>query len=396
MQGHSKTDFKPEVELLSGEMLTHKLKLRFFDLEVDIRSDSVNFIDRFARMYRRFLKRESDVTARPPVECVLLTHSNSHRGKPVLIINGESWPLNDPELVEGYTYESIMSAVLTGVRSHILIHAGVVSLNGQGVIFAADTMHGKTTLVLELVRRGFQFLSDEIAALGRADRMVHPCPRSLWIRKGALERAGFSEMPFGAETWFGKLLLDIEQIRPESLGKAVSINHIIILQNPLATREMTQDIPVQEVSIFVDRMDNTIHEFLKYNKDISGFKVDTDRRYPLIRIRSPYANTALSEIEEHCRKQQILVLDVVKGVESYPTFKTPARLEPMPKSHALMELLRHFQGGYKSELLREEFKGDSARLFMELSAITGQARCYQLTVGPLKEVADLVCKAVGV
>ena len=54
---------------------------------------------------------------------------------------------------------------MTRVRSHLLIHAGVVSRDGQGIILVADARHGKTTLVLELVRRGFQFLSDEMADL---------------------------------------------------------------------------------------------------------------------------------------------------------------------------------------------------------------------------------------
>ena len=40
---------------------------------------------------------------------------------------------------------------------------GVVSHHGEGVVIIADAEHGKTTLTLELVKRGFTFLSDALA-----------------------------------------------------------------------------------------------------------------------------------------------------------------------------------------------------------------------------------------
>lgn len=49
-----------------------------------------------------------------------------------------------------------------------------------------------------------------------------------------------------------------------------------------------------------------------------------------------------------------------------------------------------------SELLHNEFGGSSTRLFMELSGIMGQADCHQLSVGPLHEMADLVCNLANV
>ena len=99
----------------------------------------------------------------------------------------------------------------------------------------------------------------------------------------------------------------------------------------------------------------------------------------------------LSQIESLCQEQRTLVLDVVKRTESRPTFAVPARLQPIPRSKAVLELLRRFQGGHKSALLQEEFDGSSTRLFMELAGMLEQADCYQLFVGPLGEMADLIC-----
>jgi hypothetical protein len=98
----------------------------------------------------------------------------------------------------------------------------------------------------------------------------------------------------------------------------------------------------------------------------------------------------LSQIEALCREQRILILDVIKRAEGHPSFTVPARVEAIPASQAVTELLRRFQGGHQSALLQAEFGGSATRLFMEVTALVGQASCHQLLVGPLHEMADLV------
>jgi hypothetical protein len=103
----------------------------------------------------------------------------------------------------------------------------------------------------------------------------------------------------------------------------------------------------------------------------------------------------LSEIEALCQEEGILILDIIKRAEGHPSFEAPARLETITKSQAVIELLRRFQGGHKSTLLQDEFNNSSTRLFMELADTISQADCHQLFVGPLEEMADLVCGLVG-
>lgn len=382
-------------KILSG-LVTHHLKLLFFDLEANIKSDSSDFITLFTKMYRRFLVDKSpSLSDQKSAEFVLLTKPDNRWGKPVMILDGEVLPLSDPRLLEGFAYESILSAIVTRVRSHLLIHAGVISYNGQGVILVADARHGKTTLVLELIRRGCNFLSDEMAALGRTDHLVHPFPRSLRVRPGTLELVGFPEAVEGAPAWLGKLLLDIEEIKPDCLGMAVPINHIIILQEQTDDNEKLPDCREQELNVLVDRLDETLLSAINQIETVIDVHADIDRGYPLIKLHATRTTFVLSQIEALCRERQILVLDVIKGVESHPTFELPAQLKFLSRRQAVMELLRRFQGGYKSELLQNEFGGSSTRLFMELSTLVSHADCHQLFVGPLNEMADFVCNLVG-
>jgi len=383
------------MKMLSKNSTTFQLKLRFFDLEANIKSDSGNFISLFTQMYRRFQVDTQLPPAQTSAEFILLTKPDNQWGKPVIILDGEVLPLCDQRLLEGYAYESILSAIVTRVRSHLLIHAGVVSRDGQGVILVADARHGKTTLVLELIRRGFQFLSDEMAALGRADRLVHPFPRSLRIRTGTLQLAGFPDMSESAQKWLGKLILDIGEIKPGCLGKAVPISHIIILQDQADNNGNKPEHRERELSILLDRLDDALLSDIRQNEDVFEVQVNTESGYPLLKIHAARPMFVLSQIEALCSKRQILVLNVVKGVEAFPAFKLPAQLKSLSKNQAVVELLRRFQGGYKSELLQKEFKANSTRLFMELSSLVAQANCHQLFVGPLNEMADLVCNMIN-
>jgi len=194
--------------------------------------------------------------------------------------------------------------------------------------------------------------------------------------------------------WLGKLLLDIEEIRPHSLGGPAAISQVVILRDPAEDEDIKPDASGRVLEIQVDRLDE---EFVCEVRRIAGVRdvwVNSDGGYPLVRLEAVRRTFALSRIEALCRARQIVILDVIKRVEGQPGFDSPARLEPIPRSQAVMELLRRFQGGHKSALLQDEFGGSASRLFLELAEIVGQARCHQLFVGPLQHMADLVCNLV--
>jgi len=361
------------------------LKLRFFDLDVRIRSDDEAYLDLLARMYRLFRVDGTSPAVRPAVEYAVWTRPDNPWGRPVLVLDGEAHPLDDPGALAPYVYQDIVCDVLARVRSHVLLHAGAVARDGQGILLAGDSLHGKTTLVLALVRRGFAFLSDETAALGRADRRVHPFPRSLSLRSGTLERAGFPEVTGGAPSWAGKRLLDIEDIRPGSLGEPVPVGHVVILSDP---EEDGEEGSERELGVLVDRLDEGLLTAVAQIEGVSGVRAEAARGYPLLRLRAARRTWAFSQIEALCQARGTWIMDVLAGPTGAPDFAAPARLEAIPHRQAVVELLRRFQGGHRSAVLHE-LGGRPTRLFVELAAIVGQAECHRLYVGPLEEMAEL-------
>ncbi|OGO04184.1 MAG: hypothetical protein A2Y73_05205 [Chloroflexi bacterium RBG_13_56_8] len=380
------------MELLQ-QATTHQLKLRFFDLEAEIRTDSQVFLDLFFRMYHHFQASSASVSPPPTAQAKFTLLSDPHNpwGVPVLLLDEEVVPLRDPQLLEGYAYERVLSSIVARVRSHFLIHASVASHDEKGIVLVADSSYGKTTLILELVRRGLKFLSDELAALGRADHLVHPFPRCLRVRPGTLALIGLPALTTATEEWLGKLLIDVDEIRPHSLGGAVPISHIIILQDPAEDRETRIDSAERSLEIHVDHLNEDFLPMLREIEGVRGASADTERTYPLLTLRISRGAYPLPRIEALCQAQQMVILDIIKRGEHQPDFDVPARLGSISRSQAMMEILRRFQGGHQSVLLQEELGGSATKLFLELADVLSEAECHQLFVGNLREMGDLVC-----
>ncbi len=68
----------------------------------------------------------------------------------------------------------------------LFVHAGVVALDGRGVMLPAPPDHGKSTIVAALVHSGFDFLSDEAAALDLSEGAVWPFPRPMMLSGSSL------------------------------------------------------------------------------------------------------------------------------------------------------------------------------------------------------------------
>ncbi len=63
----------------------------------------------------------------------------------------------------------------------VFIHAGVVELGGRAVIIPARSFKGKTTLVVELIKAGAKYYSDEYAVVDE-NGLIYAFPKTLSVR----------------------------------------------------------------------------------------------------------------------------------------------------------------------------------------------------------------------
>lgn len=71
--------------------------------------------------------------------------------------------------------------VSEGAKEHVFLHAGVVALGNKTLILPGHSGSGKTSLVIELLKLGAVYYSDEYAVLDK-DGEVHPFARDLSVR----------------------------------------------------------------------------------------------------------------------------------------------------------------------------------------------------------------------
>lgn len=97
----------------------------------------------------------------------------------------------------------------------VFVHAGVVGWRGRAILIPGRSFTGKTTLVVELVRAGATYLSDEYAVLDTRGR-VHPYPRKLRVRdRTSLE----------SERWAVESLGGLREVKPLPVGLVVVTNY---------------------------------------------------------------------------------------------------------------------------------------------------------------------------
>lgn len=98
------------------------------------------------------------------------------------------------------TFESDLRLfVAEKARRKVFVHAGVVGWRGRAILIPGQSMSGKTSLVVELLRAGATYYSDEYAVLDEQGR-VHPFPKTISIR----DRSLYKQTEYAVET-FGAL-----------------------------------------------------------------------------------------------------------------------------------------------------------------------------------------------
>jgi hypothetical protein len=87
---------------------------------------------------------------------------------------------------------AIMTGILQSTRHFIQLHAAGVDVDGQALLFVGPSGAGKTSLVLSLLLKGWQCLSDEVILVDPCTNRVLPFPRSFHIHSQTLNL--FSEL----------------------------------------------------------------------------------------------------------------------------------------------------------------------------------------------------------
>lgn len=117
-------------------------------------------------------------------------------------------------------------------RDFLFVHAGSVAREGRALLLPAPPGRGKSSLVAALLRRGFEYLSDELGALDPVSGRAYPFPKRLALDPAALRFfPGLIDRLQDRET--SGVALGKRYARPEDLGADVaaptSVDRIVFL-----------------------------------------------------------------------------------------------------------------------------------------------------------------------
>lgn len=360
---------------------TQSLAFCFFDQTIEFKSHSTYLHTTLAHMYHRFkLAGAQNASATTVIE----QHPTREQ--------------DDTSKHEFSIFEvsRLQRAYTTQIRTHFLIHAGVLSYANQGIMLVAPSMHGKTTLTLKLLHDGFDFLSDDIAPIGLADSLLYPFPRSFVIRSGSVKLAGFSPLSPSTPMWLGKHIVDAEMLRPDCIGHPVPIRHIFFHHDKPESHDqnLTQQCAPQDENISYKILVRSLPDSLKDAiRAISGMEeLAADQFDGQIRLHITAKNrlAALQQIDALCEAHDIEVTHLGENPPQRRSFDGPAELTKISNSKAVVNLLDHFLGGYHSALFQNEMNNSPIKLSMTLGRMIQNADCYMLRVGPLEDMATLV------
>ncbi len=85
----------------------------------------------------------------------------------------------------GWVVWDVNRAAADESGGHLLLHAGALEACGIGVLVPGASGSGKSTLVAGLVRAGFSYLTDELAALDMASGQLLPYPKPITVKPGS-------------------------------------------------------------------------------------------------------------------------------------------------------------------------------------------------------------------
>ena len=301
-------------------------------------------------------------------------------GRAVIHTQEHCFPVDSLTLLPSLAHGVILRHTLAQVSSHLLFHAASLSYQGKGIILAADSGCGKTTLALALVRQGFKFLSDEVAALAFPSGDLTPYPRCLWVRAGTYQL--FQQL--GWEMPTHRTAIEISNraaihLSSELLGNTCQPGHLIIMKRPNSGEERICKVTL-----------NSLPQSLLRSLEEIGIQPDMipdkTERFPCFMVKEKYIN----KIHETCERHGVFVLDIDETAVAATYYEDTSKLQEISKLTAAFALLRYFVGSYRSEFIQQHCQGTAVGLIEPLVNILAPIQCYQLTPGRLDHSVEII------
>lgn len=308
-------------------------------------------------------------------------------------VDGRSVPLVESLDKTAQLYQIVLDALMDGIGSCAVLHAAALLEPAGGVLLlAAPSGHGKSSLTLEMVRRGLRFLGDDYAPLDLGRRLVHPYPRAVGVTGDGAKQLGepfhSAALDAAGPKLMGKSLLDVGQLigAERLVDRAAPLRRVVLLASGL------EGTPPPSRSLLrlacragdADDLDGVFRG--TPGVAVLARQQDTQVCYWRLLLDHLHRPTpALSRVLESER-----VLFVERFWDARPDFAAvpaAARICRREAAEFLGRELLNRRGGGR---LLGRFGGSVTALFVALAGALRDADCFRVRVGDRSKTATLL------
>jgi hypothetical protein len=372
-----------ELEEIKGST-TYACCFNFLNVGLALYCDDKEPLQIFKGIYYSFI---TETLPEEFIDCYVLQKSKRYPGL-CLVVADKLYRLGGGG---GFDWAEMMifQRIMELMENYLLLHAGVVSREGRAYIIYAPSRFGKTTLILNLVSRGYHFLSDEFCPVRMDDLTIMPFPR----RVGLKQDSPFYPQVNKSNAFYlaheQKLFLDCHDIFPGKTGKGSRAKCLIILsQTGDLTEEPEDDNSFYEMLLFNDNP--VIIDYITQQTEIEIVHKYKRGYHMGYRLHIPRNKSLVTAFQEIWKKFENDIFCVGKVSESKPDFSCSPVITKMPKSEAVFEILIQLLNRSHSGRLMKKFSGKTMPVLMEVGRLINNVDCYRMKPGTLDEMADII------
>jgi len=290
-------------------------------------------------------------------------------------------------------YRAFLTTVFARIGRHALLHAAAVERTGTvGILIAAPAGHGKSSVTMELIRRGYRFLGDDYAPVDLETGTVSPYPRTVGVVPGGSapipdQVRGVVDDP-ATPRLFGKSLVDPGR----AFGEAVMATEPVPLRDVIVlTSELESSGGPERTWLDVWVRAESARRLRDAVETLDGVDMVEAREGPAVhawRLSLEHARQPTAALSPILEDEAVLYTEKFWGAR--PGFEGAPEAHSMERMATAIHLGREMLNRRRGCRFVDRYEGDVARLFVDLVGSLTAARCWRVRVGRFADTIDLV------